>query len=154
MPLRHFSPKLSAEAREAISAAFDAMTTFHAETASSSDKVVAKMGDAARALGWPEPIISGITMQIQSVTKMQIQMIAHLMDACEAQLNSPNPMAHLPSEMLSKLQSWPGLFPSGGWPDTVAFNGMPVDPVKFWMHLGEQWQKNWAQSMNQWSGSR
>lgn len=154
MPLRHFSPKLTAEAREATSAAFDAMGTFHAEIAAASDKVVAKMGDAARALGWPEPIISGMTTQIQSVTKMQIQMIDHLMDACEAQLKSPNPMAHLPSEMLSKLQSWPGLLSSGQWPDMTAFNGMPADPVQFWMHLGEQWQKNWAQAMKLWAGSR
>ena len=152
MPLRHFNPNLTAEGRKAISAAFDAMATCHAEMAASSEKVVEKMADAARVLGWPDPIISGITTQIRSVTKMQTQMIDHIMDACEAQVNSPNPMAQVPSEMLSKLQSWPGLFSPGQWPGTEAFNGMTADPVQFWVHLGEQWQKNWAQMMRQWAG--
>jgi len=40
MPLRDFNPKLSDEAREAISAAFDAIAECHNEVAASSEKVV------------------------------------------------------------------------------------------------------------------
>ena len=48
MPLRDFNPKLSDEAREAISAAFDAIAQCHNDVAASSEKVVTKI---ARPLG-------------------------------------------------------------------------------------------------------
>ncbi len=150
MPLNNFDPKLSPEAREAISAAFDAIATFHGELAASSEKVVGKMGNAARAVGWPEPIVSGMATQIQSLTKMQQQMMDHLIDAWQAQISSPNPMAQMPSVMLSKLQSWPGMLAPGTWPGAEAFTAASSNPVQFWTQLGEQWQKNWAQMMTQW----
>ena len=153
MPLRNLDPKMTPEAREAITAALDAMATCHSEMAASSGKVVEKMGAGAPALGWPEPIVRGMSTQIQSVTKMQIQMIDHIMDAWQAQLNSPNPMAQFPTEMLTKLQGWPGLQSTGQWPNAAAFNGMSANPMQFWMQLGEQWQKNWAQVMTQWTSS-
>jgi hypothetical protein len=43
MPLRDFNPKLSDEAREAITAAFDAIAECHNELAASSEKVVTKI---------------------------------------------------------------------------------------------------------------
>src|SRR6266478_5628720 len=58
MPLRDFNPKLSDEAREAISAAFDAIAECHNEVAASSEKVVTKIAQAARALGWPDQVVS------------------------------------------------------------------------------------------------
>jgi hypothetical protein len=75
MPLRDFNPKLSDEAREAISAAFDAIAECHNEVAASSEKVVTKIAQAARVLGWPDQVVSGMINQMQSVTKMQIRMI-------------------------------------------------------------------------------
>jgi hypothetical protein len=49
---------LSDEARKAVNAAFDAMSTWRIETAKNSEKnseqVIEKMAAAARALGWPE----------------------------------------------------------------------------------------------------
>src|SRR5215831_6398243 len=89
-------PGLSGEARKAVNAAFDAMSTWRIETANSSEKnsrqVIEKMAAAARALGWPEQIVDATRTQLQSVTKMQIQMIDHMMDAWEQQIKSPNPM--------------------------------------------------------------
>jgi acyl-CoA reductase-like NAD-dependent aldehyde dehydrogenase len=49
MPLRDFNPKLSDEAREAVSAAFDATAECHNEAAASREKVVAKIAQAVRA---------------------------------------------------------------------------------------------------------
>ena len=92
-------------------------------------------------------------IQIQSATKMQIQMIDHIMESWEAQMKSPHPMAQVPSEILAKLQSWPGLNAAGGWPGADSFNGMSADPMRFWSQLGEQWQKNWAQMMTQLSAT-
>lgn len=151
MPLHHFNPKLSDEAREAISAAFDSVTTFHTELASSSEKVVTKMAHAARVLGWPEPVVNGVTAQVAGMTKMHIEMMTHLMEAWQEQINSPNPMAHIPLVMLSKLQSWPGPLPAGTWPDAATFAKMAENPAEFWVTFGQQWQKNWAQMMTAWS---
>ena len=69
------------------------------------------MAAAARALGWPEQIVDATRAQLQSITKMQIQMMDQLMDAWEEQIKSPNPLT-APSAMLSKLKSLPGV-PAG-----------------------------------------
>src|SRR5436190_15602994 len=80
-------PGLSDEARKAVNAAFDAMSAWRIETANSNEKnseeVIEKMAAAARALGWPEQIVDATRAQLQSITKMQIQMMDQLMDAWE-----------------------------------------------------------------------
>ena len=102
-----WAPRLSDEARKAVNAAFDAMSTWRIETAKNSEKhreqVIEKLAAAARALGWPEQIVDTIRAQMQSITKMQIQTMDHMMDAWEEQIKSPNPMTGSPAAMLSKL---------------------------------------------------
>src|SRR5260370_42402045 len=91
MPLRDFNPKLSEEAREAISAAVDAIAECHNEVAASSEKVVTKIAQAARVLGWPDQVVSGMINHMQSVTKMQIQMMDRTMEVWREQIKSlPN----------------------------------------------------------------
>jgi hypothetical protein len=50
-------PGLSDEARQAVNAAFDAMSAWRIDTAKSNEKnseqLIEKMAEAARALGWP-----------------------------------------------------------------------------------------------------
>ena len=74
---------LSDEARKALHAAFDAMSTWRIETAKTSEKnselVIEKMAAAARALGWPNEIVDSIRAQMQGITRMQIQMMDHVM---------------------------------------------------------------------------
>jgi hypothetical protein len=98
-----------------VAAAFDAMSTWRIETANNSEKnserVIEKMAAAARALGWPEQIVDAAPVQMQSITKMQIQTMDHMMDVWEQQIKSPNPMTG-PSAMLSKLKSIPSLSPA------------------------------------------
>ena len=121
---RSFNPmlasKLSEEARRAVNEVFDAMSTWRTETVNSSEKngeqVIEKMAAAARALGWPEQIVDATRLQMQSITKMQIQTMDQVMDAWEEQIRSPNPMAGS-SAMMSKLKSLPGLGPAGSWPN-------------------------------------
>jgi cob(I)alamin adenosyltransferase len=95
-------PGLSNEARDAVNAAFDAMSTWCTETVNTSEKnleqVIEKMAAAARALGWPEQIVDATRSEMRRVTKTQIQMMDQLVDAWEEQIKSPNPSA-----MLSKL---------------------------------------------------
>jgi hypothetical protein len=141
-------PGLSNEARDAVNAAFDAMSTWRTETLNNSEKnleqVIEKMAAAARALGWPEQIVDATRSQMQSVTKTQIQMMDQMMDAWEEQIKSPNPSA-----MLSKLKSLSGFGPAGSWPnlgDTSALN-----PMQFFIQFAEQWQKAWSDMMAFWT---
>src|SRR5215813_11323340 len=142
-------PGLSDEARQAVKAAFDAMSAWRIETAKSNEKnseqVIEKMATAARALGWPEQIVDATRAQVHSITKMQIQMMDHMMDVWEEQIKSPNPTS-APSMMLSKLKSLPGV-PAGTWPNADALAGAAMNPMQFWLQLAEQWQKAWADAM-------
>ena len=75
---------LSDEARQTVNEAFDAMSTWRAETAKNNEKnseqVIEKMAAAARALGWPDQIVDAARAELQNVTKLQIQIMDHMMD--------------------------------------------------------------------------
>jgi hypothetical protein len=149
------SPALPEEARRAVNAAFDAMSAWRAETISSSEKnseqVIEKMAAAARALGWPEQVVEATRAQMQSITKMQIQTMDHMMDAWEEQIKSPNPSA-----MLSKLKTMPDLGPAGSWANNVfqtgsMFQNGALNPFQAYAQFAEQWQKAWTDAMSFWS---
>ena len=143
-------PGLSDEARKAVNEAFDAMSAWRIETANSNEKnseeVIDKMAAAARALGWPEQIVDATRAQLQSITKMQIQMMGQMMDAWEEQIKSPSPMT-APSAMLSKLKSLSSISPAGSWPNADTLQMAAMNPMQFWMQFAEQWQKAWADAM-------
>ena len=94
-------PGLSNEARDAVNAAFEAMSTWRTETVDNSEKnlgqVIEKMAAAARAVGWPEQIVDATRSQMQTVTKTQIQMMDQMTDAWEEQIKSPTHRQCCPS---------------------------------------------------------
>ena len=141
-------PALSNEARDAVNAAFDAMSTWRTETVNNNEKnlaeVIEKMAAAARALGWPEQIVDATRSQMQSVTKTQIQVMDQMVDAWEEQIKSPNPSA-----MLSKLNSLAGFGPAGTWANAADMSAM--NPMHFFMQFMEQWQKAWSDGMAFWT---
>lgn len=150
---RHFNPTsapgLSDEARRAVNAAFDAMSAWRTETVNNSEKsfeeVVDKMAAAARAVGWPDQIVAATRSQMQAITKMQVEMMDHLMDAWEEEIKSPSQS----SAMLSKLKSLPALGSAGLWPGAAqmaAFN-----PFGLYMQIAEQWQKAWTDAVTFWT---
>jgi hypothetical protein len=142
------APGLSDEARKAVNAAFDAMSTWRTETVNNSEKnlerVIDKIAVAARTLGWPEEIADTTRAQLQTITKMQIQMMDHMMGAWEEQIKSPNPS----SAILSKLRSLPTLSPAGSWPG--AATSQMADPFGAYMQIAQQWQKAWTDAMAFW----
>jgi hypothetical protein len=148
---------LSDEARQAVNAAFDAMSTWRIDIANSNEKnseqVIEKMAAAARALGWPEQIVEATHAQLQSITKMQIQMIDQMTDIWEEQIKAPNPMA-ASSAMLSKLKSLPDANPADTWPKADIFAGAAMNPLQFWVQVAEQWQKAWGDAMGSLGGQR
>jgi hypothetical protein len=144
---------LSGEVRKAVNAAFDAMSTWRTETAENSEKnsaqVIEKMAAAARVLGWPEEIVEVCRTQMQSITKMQIQTMDHMMDAWEEQIKAPGPMTGSSSEMVSKLKSLTSFSPVGSNPDALKIAAM--NPFQFWIQFTEQWQKASADAMTFWA---
>ena len=142
------APGLSDEARKAVNAAFDAMSTWRTETVNNSEKsferVVDKMAAAARALGWPEGIVDATRAQMEGITKMQMQTMDQMMDAWEEQIKSPSSS----SAILSKLQSISSFSPAGSWPvaQMAAFN-----PFGVYMQIAQQWQKTWSDAMGVWA---
>ena len=140
-------PALSDEARNAVDAAFDAMSTWRMETIENNEKsleqVVEKLAVAARALGWPEQIVEATRSQMQSVTKAQTQLMDQMVDAWEEQIKSPNP-----SMMLSKLNSLSGFGPAGTW---AAAGMSTMNPMQFYMQIFEQWQKAWSDAVAFWT---
>jgi hypothetical protein len=137
MPMRNHNPDHSDEVREALNAVFDAIAECHSVVAASTDNVVGKISQAARMIGWPDHIVSGVVNQIKSVAEMQIEMIDHTMEVWREQ-----------------IKSWPNLSSAGHLPDAEAFKAMSVNPVRYWTRMGEQWQKDWAQKlMSDWAKS-
>ena len=156
---RDFNPKsipgLTNEAREAVNEALKAMSTWRNEIADTSQKngkrVIEKMAAAAKTLGWPEQIVDATRTQMLSAAEMQIKTIDHMIDAWEEEARLPNPMTASPSAMLSKLKTLPGFAPIGSWPGAAASQGLAaMNPLQFWMQLGENWQKTYADTMTVW----
>jgi hypothetical protein len=146
------APNLSHEARRAVSAAFDAMSVWRTEALANSEKsfeqVMEKMGEAARALGWPEQVVDAARSQIQSITKMQIQTVDQIMDAWEEQVKSPNPS----QPILSKLKSFPSLGAVDAWSSASQMASM--NPLQIYMQFAEQWQKACADALAHWGQGR
>jgi hypothetical protein len=94
--------------------------------------------------------------QVQGATRMQVQMVEQMMSAWETQLRSPSPMGSFPAEMMKQLQALPGFPGAMKFPGMEAFQSMAgggaMNPMQFWMQMGEQWQKNWAEAMSMWAG--
>jgi hypothetical protein len=151
-PPRNFNPmlipELSDETRKAVSAAFEAMSTWRSEIVNNSEKnveqVIDKMGAAARALGWPEQIIDTTRTQLQSITRMQVETMDRMMDVWEEQIKSPNPSA-----IMSKLTFLPNFGPAGSWSNSDRAG----NPFQLYMQLAQQWQKAWADAAALWSQS-
>jgi hypothetical protein len=146
-------PGLSNQARDAVNAAFEAMSAWRKETVETSEKhsklVIGKMATAAAAIGWPGEIVDAARTQMESVSQTHIQAIDHIMNAWEQQLKLPNPMTASTSAMLSQLKSFPGFGPSRGPSSANGLAGM--NPFQYWAQMAEQWQNSWTNAMTFWS---
>jgi hypothetical protein len=125
------------------------MSTWRTETLTdsekSSEKVIDKIAAAARALGWPEQIVDATRTQLQSITKLQVQMMDQMMDAWEEEIKSPNPS----SAILSRLNSLSNPGAAESWPP--ASHMSPLNPFEIYMHFAGQWQKALREATALWS---
>jgi hypothetical protein len=140
-------PELSNEARDAVKAAVDAMSTWRIEVTNNNEKnckrVIEKMAAAAAALGWPEQIVETSRVQMQSLTEMQTKAIDRIMDTWDEQLKSPIAASPSSAKLLSSSRA-ASRSPNGD------ITQMAMAPLQFWMSLAEQWQKPWAEAMGSW----
>jgi hypothetical protein len=136
------------EAKRAFGAAFDAMSGWRSEMADvaqrNSTEVFDKMGNAAKALGWPAEFVDMTREQMQQGTKMQLQMMDQIMDVWEKQMKSPTGP--------NSMKGFPGVPGAGGSPGMPPFPGFdfgasPMAPLQFWMQATEMWQKSWQQAL-------
>src|SRR5262249_27781843 len=146
---RMSTPKLSDDARKAVNAAFEALSTWRRRIVNEkkSEQVIEKMAEAARELGWPEQMVDATRMQMEAVTKMQIQTIDRMMDTWEEQIKSPNSS----STMLSKLTSLPNFGPVGSWPNSGDPQMAALNIFQLYTQVAQQWQKAWADAMTSWA---
>jgi hypothetical protein len=144
-------PGLSAKAKEAVGAVFEAMTAWQNEATEVAEKnrkqVLDKMAKATVAMGWPEQIVEAARAQMQAAADMQGKTIEHIKAAWEAQLQTPNPMAASPEAMLSRLKSMPGFGSATNWPNAEALQAAATAPLAAWMEFGKQWQKFWIDAL-------
>jgi hypothetical protein len=76
------------------------------ETNSENSVQVDKIAKTARALRGSEQIVEAKRGQSQSITKMQIQTMDHMMGAWEEQMKLPIAKTISPSALLSELKSY------------------------------------------------
>ena len=94
-----------------------------------------------------EQIVDTTRMQMEAVTKMQIQTVDRMMDTWEEQIKSPNSS----STMLSKLTPLLNFEPVGSWPNADNPQMAALNPFQFYMQVAQQWQKAWADAMASWA---
>lgn len=147
-----FAPGVSEEARQAAIAAFEAMADWRSELTATTERqnsrVFDKMAVAAKALGWPAELVDMTKTNMQAASKMQVEMMDQMMNVWKEQLRHPDPSAAMKS-IMSRMQATPmaGLGAMGANSEAMA------NPIQFWMHVGEQWQKNWLTMMQSMTGT-
>src|SRR3990172_6156699 len=145
------------EAREAVVGAFDALSDWRGELAESAERngaaVFDKMAAAAKAMGWPGEIVDAARTQIETASKLQLQILDQVMDVWEQQVKSPGSPIPLPSALFERFQAFPGIPPGAKFTGMPDIGPMALNPMQFWMQTAEMWQKSWASAMSAWGAS-
>jgi hypothetical protein len=133
---------LSDDARQALTAAFDAMAKWRDEISATNDRCLPKLLDQMtalqRAMGWPPHWSAAGREHLLKASQMQTQMIDQIMDTWEQTLKSPGALqgaTMLPTAgssvpgsddpMKDMIRLWEQMFP----------------PFKFWMQAAEVYQR-------------
>lgn len=149
---------LTKEARDAVRAAYDALSDWRDEMLAAnerySDKVFDQLGSAAKAMGMTDDLVEQTRSQVQTASKMQTDMMDKMMQAWEDQLEKPGATLDLTPDFFKQLQNMSAFQPMQGMPgmpDMSQFSAMPMAPFQFWMQAAETWQKNYASAMQVWT---
>lgn len=138
--------RMDTKATDAFNGAFEAMEKWRNEIAQTAEQrgeeVFDKLGVAAKAAGWPDTLIDSTKTQLMQASKMQTDMIDHMMEAWQAQVKSPGS----PAQLLGSLSQGPnGLKP-------VDMTSLAMLPTQLMLQSLEIWRKNWTDAMAIWTG--
>jgi hypothetical protein len=140
---------LDEKAMDAFDEAFEAMAQWRDDinelTEKHGDAAFQKLTVAARAVGWPDSVIESTKMQLTQASKMQSDMIDHMMTAWQEHLKAPAS----PAKLMGTISSNP-LRQAGANPDLTNF---ALAPTQFWMQATAMWQKSWTDAMQAWMGN-
>lgn len=148
--------KLSEDARNSVSQAFDAMSNWRQQMSEMGEKnseaVFDKMAEAAKALGWPTEFVEMSRKQVQSATNMQSQMLDQVMETWQQQMTNPGSPIKMPSFSAPAFQmpTFPGFPTAAGGSAFPGFGDMSGNPMQMWVQAAEMWQKNWQQALGTW----
>lgn len=135
------------KAREAFETAFNAMNDWRNDitrmTERHGERVFDKLAAAAKAVGWPDSLIESTKSQMLQASKMQADMIDHMMRVWREQLQSPTN----PEKIMNSIrQAMPGQQPD--------LSNLAMAPTQFWMQATAMWQKNWTDAMSTFLGGK
>ena len=119
------------------------------ETNSENSVQVDKIAKTARALRGSEQIVEAKRGQSQSITKMQIQTMDHMMGAWEEQMKLPIAKTISPSALLSELKSYCRSLSRLAVGQTGRLF-QAVAMMQFWMQFTKHWRAG-VDAMRSWA---
>ena len=142
---------LDAKSQEAFDAAFKAMADWRDELRAVTElhggRTFDRLAAAARAAGWPDAVIDATKTQLLQASRMQGDMLDHMMRAWQEQLKSPG----RPSDLMSTItQQMSSMMP----PQTPQMSDLAMAPAQFWMQATAMWQKSFSDAMATWTGGK
>jgi hypothetical protein len=144
---------LPEETRRAMNQAFDALSDWRNELSSVTERksvaVFDKMGQAAKAMGWPAEFVDMTRQQMQQASKLQMQLMDQVMDIWEQQMKNPGAPVTVPG-MAAEMPQFPGAMPGFGIPGMpgLDMNAAMANPMQFWMQAANMWQQSCQQAFS------
>jgi hypothetical protein len=140
---------LSDEARQAVTAAFDALAQWRNEVIAANERCLTKTLDqvtgAHRALGWPEQVTAAVKEHFLKASKMQSDMIEQAMDAWQQQLKTQSARSGVPGFILQAPTPSQLTMPVA---EMMRLGEITLAPFKLWIEAAEAWQRNWVAAMS------
>ena len=127
---------LSNEARQAVTAAFDALVHWRNEIFAANERcltqVLDRVTDAHRALGWPEQVTVAAKEHFLKASKMQSYMIEQAMDVWQQQLKPQNARTGVPGFIFQTPAPSQFTMPVS---EMMRFGEMTLAPFKLWIEV-------------------
>ncbi len=140
---------LSDDARQAVTAAFDALAHWRNEISAANERsltnVLDRVTDAHRALGWPDQVTAAAKEHFLRGSKMPAHMIDQAMDAWQQLLKSHTVRSGVPGFTFQAPVASQFTIPAS---EMMRFSEMTLAPFKLWMDVAEAWQRTWMAAMS------
>lgn len=153
MSANQFDPaNIDLKSRQMFKEGLDAMTKWRDEmtalTERNSTAVFDKLGEAAKAVGWPDSIVTTTKQQMLNASKMQSDMMDHMVKAWQDQLKSPGNTGPFLGSLPTSLK------PPFGGNNPMDFTNLAMAPTQIMLQSMEIWRKNWMDAMSMWTGGK